>query len=150
MYYAFVSFFMTLSSLDALIDFIAASYFENDANVTSRGKCFYGALQFMVMLLYIPFLAIGYRMYLKRVTVEWDTRLNEYLEYEINLVMDGKSEPLESSYAEFILRASKESIELVNMIRGEYFLFSTLAVLVVFHNLLQGIFTCICGTGTAQ
>ena len=95
MYYVFISLFLILQGLDALIDSCTERMAKS--NDDAIRITFAGCLHCCIFFLYVPFIGIGYRMSQSRMATSWDDRLDSYLRYEIDLVGD-QSEPLENSY----------------------------------------------------
>ncbi len=80
MYYTFISLFLLLNGLDSIIDLITdkmVTFEENPKCVAISHTC--------VLVLYIPFVTIGFLMANARLATSWEDRELAYTNYEIDL-----------------------------------------------------------------
>ena len=79
MYYVFISLFLLLNGLDSLEDTITDYLTYKD-----YPKCVL-ICHTLILVLYIPFVTIGFLMAKSRMKTSWDDRGAEYVNYEIQL-----------------------------------------------------------------
>ncbi|CDW78199.1 UNKNOWN [Stylonychia lemnae] len=136
MYYTFISLFLLLNGLDSLVDTFT------DLLTFEKYPICVLVTNTVILLFYVPFVAIGFLMAKSRVQTSWADRQSAYVSYEIYLWKNNISKPNETNYEDLYARASLEASDFATSIRSDYLVFSILATLPLIQNFYQLAFIC--------